>query len=745
LLLGIAVIVLAANAPYLLHVFVANPIGPRSGLTGPGVAGILGGLPTIDPNIGFVSQALGHLAAEDWLHGQLPWWNPYEGAGTALAGEMQSAALFPPTLLLALSDGQVYERILFELVAGFATYVLLRRLELRRVACFAGAVAFALNGTFAWLDNAAANPVAFLPLLLLGIESAYAASGARRRGGWWLIALAVALSIYAGFPETAYADGLLAAGWFIWRAACARRAELRAFVLKGLAGALTGGLLAAPIIVAFTDFLRVGDTGSFNLTAGPHLASQALPALVLPYVYGSIFQFNDPAGVAGTFWGGTGGYVGMSLVLFGAVGLFSRGRLGLRITLGVWLALALSRMYGEPPGLGRILAVLPGMSSVVFYRYATPAVAMAAAVLLALGINALAELPSRGRRAVAYGAAGLAIVTAAALAAHGLTGKLVGLGGSPEDYFTLASAAGAVVVLVGVTCTLLRGNRLRTGIACGLVLLETLALFMLPELSAPQVVRTDFTPVSYLRAHVGLARIVTLGPLQPNYGSYFGLATINGNDLPIPKAWAGYVHTQLDPSIDPLIFDGVRNAATRPGELPYEEFFAHLDAYRAAGVAYVLIPSYLRLAAKDPHRFTRVFASPAAAVYRLAGAAPYFSASAGACQIGSERRQAVNLTCAGPSVLTRLETDVSGWTARVDGRPTAIHQVSRVFQSVELGPGAHHVAFSYSPPYIRWAIAGFLAGLVWLLLGARRVRPRWLDSVLRRRRGKAPQERGTRA
>ena len=46
-------------------------------------------------------QALGHLVATDWFSGHVPWWNPYEGLGVPLAGDMQSGAFFPPTLLFA--------------------------------------------------------------------------------------------------------------------------------------------------------------------------------------------------------------------------------------------------------------------------------------------------------------------------------------------------------------------------------------------------------------------------------------------------------------------------------------------------------------------------------------------------------------------------------------------------------------------------------------------------------------------
>ena len=38
----------------------------------------------IDPNVGFVTEADGHLAALDLLHGHLPWWNYFEGLGQPL-------------------------------------------------------------------------------------------------------------------------------------------------------------------------------------------------------------------------------------------------------------------------------------------------------------------------------------------------------------------------------------------------------------------------------------------------------------------------------------------------------------------------------------------------------------------------------------------------------------------------------------------------------------------------------------
>jgi len=193
-MLVLVAIVLLANVPYLLGIADPNPLGPRTELAAP-QPGFLHGSNTLDPTDGYITHALGQQAAIDVLHGQLPLWNPYEGAGMPLFGEGQSAALFPPTLLLALDNGQFWEDLLLELVAGLATFLVLRRIGVGRAASVAGGAAFALNGAFAWLATTSFNPIALLPLLVLGIEYAYAATRNHRRGSWWLIAVAIALSL----------------------------------------------------------------------------------------------------------------------------------------------------------------------------------------------------------------------------------------------------------------------------------------------------------------------------------------------------------------------------------------------------------------------------------------------------------------------------------------------------------------------------------------------------------------------
>ena len=711
-------IVLLANLLYLSGLFDPNPLGRLSGIgfysglfdpnpVGPwggSNPGLLAGLSSIDPSNGQASQALGHLAALDWTHLRVPWWNPYEGTGMPLAGEMQSGALFPLTLLLLIGNGQVYEYFLLELVAGVSTYFLLRRISVGRWASAAAAVAFALNGTFAWYSHSAVNPVAFLPLLLLGLEIAFDASTAARRGGWWLIAVALALSVYAGFPETAYVDGLLAVLWFAWRCGCAGRQRLRPFVTKAALGAAVGGMLAAPVLVAFVDYTAHADLGhSASLYANAHLPHDALPQLVLPYVYGPIWGF----GPAFPIWGELGGYLTASLLLFGLLGLISAGRRGLRLVLLAWIILVVARMYGEPPLLGHLLGLAPGMSRVAFFRYGAPALEMAVIVLAALGLDGLLANSIPRRRALGVTAAALVIVVVAPIGAVPLVHQFT----DPSHRFYSKGSVlwAAVVIAAGAVAVMLRSSRGRRLLATAILCLDALVMFVLPQLSAPRKVYVDTAPAAFLQRNLGLSRYFTVGPLGPNYGSYYGLRELDATDNPFSAVFARYITTRLAPGADPFFFTGVF------GPNPTQELESHLDGYRAAGVRYVLTPEGVKLP-QGPKTFTLVFRSPTTWIYRLGGTEPYFSSTRPRCLVDPQNGESVRVSCSGPTTLVRRETYMPGWSAEVDGHSTTVSEYDNAFQAVTVKSGTHLVTFGYAPPYLGWAVAAFLLGCASLIV-----------------------------
>jgi hypothetical protein len=714
-LIAIAAVVALANLPYLSGVFDADPLGPRAGLAGSIVPGPVIGQPTIDPNNGFVSQALGHLAAEDLIHLRLPWWNPYQGTGAPLVGEMQSAAFFPPTLLTLAANGQLYEHLLLELLAGICTFRLLRRLTLSRWASTAGGAAFALNGTFAWFAHAPVNPIAFLPMLLLGVERAYAAAQDGRRGGWPMIAVAGALSVYAGFPEVAYIDTVLAVVWFAWRCGGLDRRDRRALLVKGAAGAVVGSLLAAPFLIAGIDYVSHGDLGTHasSIYGSTHIAAAGIPALLLPYVYGPVFAFTGPSLQVTSIWSSVGGYESTSLLLLAALGLCARGRRGLRIVLAAWIVLVLARMYGQVPFLGHVVGWLPGMDRVAFFRYATASMELAVVILAALGINDLATVADHRPRAL-WGALGfLALVAAAAIGAHPLAAQL-GPQYSRHPYFVLAIAWAVAAVLVVAAAGLIRDARRRGALLTAILAVDALVLFMVPELSAPRSVTVDRKPAAYLARHLGNGRFFTLGPLQPNYGSYFDLASLNINDIPIPSALAGYVHRRLDPYVNPTVLTGNLGGRSLLPPSPEQELERDLAGYRAAGVSYVLAPAGRPLP-QSPASLTLVDRSPTTAIYHLAGAAPFFSAGDPRCRTRSAGVDTVTISCPGPATLVRRETFMPGWSASIDGHGEAIVPGDGPFQAVSVAAGSHRVTFSYTPPGIVWGWLAFAAGAVGLI------------------------------
>lgn len=712
----IVLLVLAANAIYLLHISDPNPLGGASGL-GKTTPGFVKGLSTIDPNVGFTSQPLGHRAMLDLVHGHLPWWNPYEATGTPLAGEMQSGALFPPNILLLLSNGQLYLHVLLELVAGTSTYFLLRRLGLAWCACIAGAAAFALNGTFSWLQHAAFNPVAFLPLALLGIERARAATLARRAGGWRLLALAGALSFIAGFPETTYLDTLLVVVWFAWRVCEPQldRSQRGAFAIKGAAGGAGAALLAAPLLVAFADFGAHAYLGRHAGArfASVHLPSQGIAQLLVPYLYGPISRFGDRSGVLTFQWHNVGGYITMMMLLLAGWGLMARGKRGLRILLAVWIVLVFARMYGQVPLLGHVLGWLPAMGRVEFFRYAAPTLEFAVILLAALGINDVIRDPRRGRvLAVGLGSfAALAVVWQASQAFR------LGLGpGDPDRHYALASLlwGTATLLLAVLAAAIIRSPRARGGLLAALLAVDALAMFVVPELSAPRSVRLDPQPVRYLARHLGTGRFFTLGPLTPDYGSYYGLPSVNVNDVPTPANFAAYVSGRLDPTILPTRFTGTSSRPHAP-TAPSAELLKRLASYRAAGVSYVLTPPGQRFP-RHSAQLILVDRTASAWIYRLTGAAPLFGTTGGRCQTRSLSVTSAGVDCPAPATLFYRETAMPGWSATVDGRP--VSERSRgLFQSVRVPRGRHTVSFEFRPPGILWAELAFLLGVVGLAIG----------------------------
>ncbi|MEA1650109.1 hypothetical protein UAJ10_13950 [Nitrospirillum sp. BR 11164] len=549
------------------------------------------GLSTLDPNIAYTSHALGHRAALDWLSGHIPWWNPYSGIGMPLAGDMQSAALFPPTLLLALPNGQLYMHISLQITAGVFTWLLMRRLGVAMLGATVASLLFEFNGTFAWLANAVINPIPFLPMVLLGVEEARARALAGRpgqwAGGWGWIAGGLALSLYAGFPEVAYFNGLLIALWTLARLAGLRDRSM-AYMARVAAGTVAGLLLAAPILIAFVDYLGHGylgnhATGSFRQS---HLDIQRMLTLFLPYALGELGHTLDAQ--AFIFWGAVGGYTGLVLVVAAAMAVWRPWLRGLRLTLAGWCVVVTGAVYGQH-AMVAVVTAIPAVGDAMFFRYFNPSISFALAVLAGLACHDLAEHPAERRSKLAYWG-GLAAGVACLVAPLWLSRRLYV--DAPFVPILARSLLYAVVALAGIRE--LGGstfsNRTRAWILGAAAVAEAVVLFVLPLRHYPESGRLQTAGVEFLQRNLGLQRFYTLGPIQPNYSAYYGIAGINHNDLPLPAAWVDHVFNHLDNNTIESAFDG-HDRKVAEGPTATENLRANLDAYRALGVKYLVAPT----------------------------------------------------------------------------------------------------------------------------------------------------------
>ena len=665
----------------------------RGGIAGPGQ-------PTLESNMGFTAQALGTRAAHDWFQGRVPLWNYFEGTGVPLGGEMQGAALFLPFILLLKSpDGQIYFHIALQILAGLCTFFYLRRIRLGPAASFCGAVFFELNGTYAWMANAAYNPVAFLPMALLGAELATAAAERGVRGGWLVLCAGAVWSVYAGFPEVALVDNLLVAIYLLVRASqLTRAARWRLLGKLGLGLAVTV-LLIAPLIGQFADFLsfsyREGRANAGLASVDPRIG---LGALIVPYLYGPLMALES------SYWGKAAGYLGFALVVLAIAGVRWQWRHRIVQCFGLWAVVCLLKICGEPL-TSALLLRLPVLRLIVLVRWLMPSLEFSFVVLAATALHELFVRPRASLWAPALLA--VALVCAALILARS-QGIFAARG---YFHFTYAATNLLFVALFALVCGVAAQlGRRAAWVVSSLGLLEAFVLFNVPLLAAPRHCILDLQGVAFLRDHLGLQRFYTLGPILPNYGSAFDAAELNYDDMPVNNNLVRYFQNHLDPFMNPTNTKPNWQRGSHPSN--NEVFRRNFAAFGATGVKYVVTEPFENLAGL----MQLVYRSPVMAIYELPGYTPYFSGRD--CDIDPISRDQVDVRCDRPTTIVRLESFTPNWQATVNGTPVPVTMHDELFQSVEVPAGASTVQFTYECPYGRQTVPMFWLGILGIVVAA---------------------------
>ncbi len=228
--------------------------------------------------------------ARSWIAGDPPLWNPGIYAGAPGLANLQSGALDPQVLVLALLERLGGEPLLhfgfawlawLRVAAGaLGAYFLARRLGLGIAGAALAASTFGLSGyECLWLNHALGHVPPFLPWILYFLEGI---RGARPFRSAALAALALLGAVLGGHAETAFYVGAAAGLWALAMFARDRRAG--ALALGALA---LGGAAAGIVLLPFLEYLDlsaakwVREAQAVDLRAAPDLAALGCLGLIV--------------------------------------------------------------------------------------------------------------------------------------------------------------------------------------------------------------------------------------------------------------------------------------------------------------------------------------------------------------------------------------------------------------------------------------------------------------------------------
>lgn len=710
------------------------------------------------------------FAAQSLSQGAWPLWNPHLYGGAPHAGDIQAGFLYPPNLLLFLTNPKFpysamqWLSMVHVWFAGAGTYLLLvRGFSLRRVAALAGAVAFMFSDAFlTHFGNLNLNAaLSWLPWIFWAYPLRQPLSLLRMG----LTAVLLALSIYAGhiqatlFIILAVGVYTLAALWLDRHQPGPWRRGLESVLVLG-AIVLFGALLAAPVLLPALQLAGNTSRATWNYTetAGYSLAPAQLIGWLIPGFFGRGPQF---------FWGAWPrvevGYIGiLTLVLAAlaiALGYRKQGKIlwPWAALAGVSFVLALG-IYAIPHGW---LTLLPGFSQLRAPARFVYLADFALTVLAAFGLDALLRLPVPGDDPAVRGfTRTLGWATAAAVAVIAPLAYLALLLVQDRDpsivtriSITLIAVIDFVVLLGASFLWLLaRGRRLGRPATIGW-LAVALIFIDLASLGAYQDLGNANPAANYQHDQVAAFLSSQQGPFridsktqieslwQPDTALLYGLEDVNGVANPLVLAdferyWESlgsrstplydllnirYVLAKKDVTLDwnvfSLAFDGDpqlnvyenRNVLPRVFVVPAVDIQPTQDAVLQA----------LHAPGFDPRQTAVILGAPGQ------GLAAGGSGTVTDIKPGNNSLS-FRVDTDAPALVFVSQVWYPGWHALVDGKPAgAPLRANYLFQAVAVPQGDHKVELHFDPPL--WRIGWVLVGAVLLL---------WLLGIvlLRRRR-----------
>ena len=365
-----------ASAPHIAFTLPEGPYGLSAPL-GPGAR-----IPLYDPwGPGHIHEANFPYRDRAVRSGTLPLWHPHEACGNPYFAGLLPGLLFPPSYLMHLVPPTRGFDITFLarlVLAGWLMFLFLRVHGLSRPAAFLGGAAFLGSGYMVISLNLwNAGVECLLPGLLLALECL------ARRGRPGHVVLAVVMIFCVGVggnPESSFLALALGGIYFLIRVVTAPRGARRIRLGYGVLAHAVAGLLAAPQLLPFLEFLRHSQHVHPPGAASLHASWLALPAWIAPGFYEE--AMNWTASRRSLIF-----YTGALPPILACTALVCPGRrflkffcLGATILFGLW-------HYGAP-GIN-VLSQLPVLSRINVLKYPAVYPGFLIAILCGVGFHHL--------------------------------------------------------------------------------------------------------------------------------------------------------------------------------------------------------------------------------------------------------------------------------------------------------------------------------------------------------------------
>lgn len=712
------------------------------------------------------------LVFESWRNFQVPFWNPYQLAGTPLLANSQSGALYPPHILMGILHVPTPLAIAllawFHLFwAGLGVSKLVKSLGGSEIGGVVAAASFALSPfMLSWTAlSSVITTVAWIPWMLWALVVMFGLPEAgqtfnqfletamlRRRTQWratWILAICLAMSIFGGHLQFVAYGGMavvlmsLGLSWVRWQEMKRLALEAgknkfearRALPIEGsiIVALVLGGLLATPQLL---PVLKHSETSHRRNVASEAGYQDYLGNSLKPFEFANLVSakaLGDPRSAVDAsetlsvaeYWpplAKNGGNFAESAVTIGplVLGLLFLVPWRDRRTWPLAGIGVLALLLAMGTALNKLLYFgLPGWSSTGSPGRITVLFILAACVLAGLGVRETAL-----RRC---GVAAVGVVIATALTIFVLPSLAPAwLGGGEELGKAVKAIADSgmmpqlLIALVFGASIFLLGNNLK------------------PKEEKGQVdPKNLIVAIPVLLALVGYANLIPTGkplakvdgPANPHervaiVNENWGIVAADKNALMPPNLsalsriheLAGY--DSLLNSDTKRILDEINGQDSAPpanGNIMFIKSKPDWETLVDAGVSEVWSKRPLEIGNFPMSEKDGVFR------YRLKSDDKDVSRTSDNGKITSEGLGRIGIEAEGPKPLYLAERNLPGWSATVDGKPVPIKDTApggeglakSMFMSIDLPAGKHQVELSFvSPGYSMGLMLGIPA---WLL------------------------------